>query len=62
MRLKLTVLIIGMGLLLWTRVGAAGGGTDINGNPVYVPDSIPPVNFEKEKREQEKHEWERQDR
>lgn len=60
MRLKLTVLVIGMGLLLWTRVGAAGVGIDvITGDPVITHDGPSP---QQEKREQEKHEWERQDR
>ena len=58
----LAFLIIGIGLLLWARVGTAGVGIDINGNPVIVPDSTPPVDPEKEKRDKQRFEWEKQDR
>src|SRR5512135_2849683 len=68
MKSKIVVLVIGIGLILWARVGTAEMGIDVvTGNPVIMPSHEPtPTNIgpssEQEKRDKQRFEWQKEDR
>ncbi|MGD0217744.1 MAG: hypothetical protein ABSC45_09585 [Desulfobaccales bacterium] len=61
MKSKLTVLIIGIGLILWPNIGRAQAMT-LDGTPVIGGDTIVVPSPEQEMRDRQRFQWEKEDR